>query len=216
MTIPESASSSPPPDSTRPVLDGPRGTATVAPDVPAPAPARVEPNDAVKIGIHLLLAATGRVSGAHLYESGGVEGAAGLAVRRWSFGLTARWDALNVTPARPAGFEMDAIGVGFIVSRRLLRSWNRLSVDAGATATLLTESQSLRSNGGERLGSTTDARLGLVGLASWGSTSLRGAFLLEGEISPARLKQTMRLGEGFPALPAWSLGLGAGIVWGDP
>ena len=216
MTIPEQTPLAPSAASTPPIADHLRATEPLAPDVPERVSRRTEPNDAARIGIHLLLAATGRVSGAHGYESGGVEGAAGLSARRWSFAVTARWDALNVKPARPSGFEMDALGVGFVVSRRLLRWWNRLAFDAGATATLLTESQSFQSAQGERLGSTTDARLGLVGLASWGSSSLRGALLLEGELSPARLKQTMRLGDGFPALPAWSVGLGAGIVWGDP
>jgi hypothetical protein len=174
------------------------------------------PNEVAPLGLHLLVTAMGRVSGAHVYESAGVEGAVYLAVRDWSFGLTARWDALNVTRNRPAEFEMDGIGVGFVVTRRFLHSPDGMSLDGGATATWLTESQSFQNTAGEHTASTTDARLGLVSLARWGNSSLRGAVLLEAELSPGRVNREMQLGPGFPALPTWSAGLGAGIDWGNP
>jgi hypothetical protein len=186
-------------------------------DAPPPPPvADRPPAPAASVGIEISGAGTGRLSGKPGYVSAGFEGGAGLGVGHWMLGLVARWDAWQVpTSTSPPLFEMDTLGAGFTVARRE-RVTESLHLDAGATTMLVTESQSAQAGTGERAGSTTDARLGLVGRAHWGKSPLRGMLLLEGEVSPARLRRTLRIDDQLPALPAWSLGLGAGVSWGEP
>jgi hypothetical protein len=201
----------------------PPGLATqtsTAPDTPKSAPP-VPPSPAAerpgaRVGVDFFGAGTGRISGGPTYVSAGLEGGAGLNVGHWVLALLARWDAWQVpTSQSPPGFEMDTLGAGFSVARRI-RAAEALRVDAGVTTMLVTESESFQGLTGERAGSTTETRLGVVGRAAFGASALRGMLVIEGEISPARLRRTLRLDDQLPALPAWSVGLGAGVSWGEP
>jgi hypothetical protein len=192
--------------------------APARPPSPSP-PARATPEKgqaATSVGIELSAAVTGRYSGKPGYVSAGLEGNAALAVGHFVLGLVARWDAWQVpTRMSSASFEMDTVGVGFAVARRARLSEN-LRVDAGVTTMLVTESQSIQRGEFERAGTATDARLGLIGRAHLGTGALRGMLVLESEVSPSRVRRTIRIDDQLPALPAWSIALGAGVSWGEP
>jgi hypothetical protein len=166
--------------------------------------------------IEITGAATGRLSANPGYASVGGEGGAGISIGRWTLELAARWDAWQV-PTRPAprGFEMDTLGAGFVVVRHLPVS-ESFRADLGAETLLAIETQSVEGIASEVDRSMTDARLGVVTRAHFGKSPLHAMLALEGELSPGRLRRTLRLDDQLPPLPTWSIGLGAGVSWWEP
>jgi len=153
----------------------------------------------------------GRIAGGE-YRSVAPTLAASLVVQRWLFGLCARWDlAQTADVASPAVFEMDTVGAGIAVARRLDVRIGYL--DVGFSPRLLAESQSFEASGKEISRSASDVRLASFARLAFGHGAFRFAVGLDGELSPARVRREIRLDAVLPPLPAWSAGLSAGLSW---
>src|SRR5262249_49840811 len=140
---------------------------------------------------------------------------AGLRPGSWLFALLVRWDPFEMLSGPPPpSFEMENVGAGFMVARRVGKS---PQFDLGATASLIEESQSTEDAGGETSGSQTDVRLGIITrlLLGGASSAWHGTVSLEADVSPARLRRTIRIADALPDLPTWSLTLGVGVAWED-
>jgi hypothetical protein len=183
------------------------------PRVPQPEPTRPRAERS-GVAIEVGGALEARVLRAPTYVSGGITGHAGLVANDWILSLLVRWEPAQSGPSGvPSGFEMDTVGAGFSVMRRLAHS-EGCAFDAGAIAMLLSETQSAQLGDQEIAGSQTDIRIGAVARALIGSGALHFVPGLEAEISPARLRNSIRIDDSLPQLPAWSVALEAGLVWG--
>jgi len=170
-------------------------------------PARAaEPGTAFEIGG----AVSGRVSG--LYASLGPALTASLALGSWLVGVDARWDVDQRKAGSPAGFEMQTVGAGLALARRFRLGFG--DVDVGLAPRLVVDTQTVELASREDTYTATDVRLAGLLRASFGHGALRLYSALDTELAPGRLRRSVRLAPGLPALPAWSLGLALGISWG--
>jgi hypothetical protein len=177
-----------------------------------PSPASVQPPPR-EPSIEVSAAAMGRVAGSPTtYLSTGVAASAGVRAASFLLGLTVRWDPFEtILRSAPPGFEMENVGVGFIVTRRIAGA---PALDVGATATLVEQAQSFTgATGAEVTKEQTEVRVGLTARALLGSGPLRSTILLEAEVSPSRIRREVRLDDVLPALPTWTLGVGFGGTW---
>lgn len=178
-------------------------------DAPPVAPRPPMPVAAVEVGAALIQ----RLSGSALYLSSGFSGYAGAHVSNWLFAISVRYAPFEtVTKNAPPGFEMDSVGAGFLVARRLGRA---PAVDLGGVASFVEQTQSYTPSTVELTKSQTEVRFGVLSRIFFGQGALRGALSLEAEVGPGRLRRSTRLDGPFPLLPAWSLGLGIGGTWED-
>lgn len=179
---------------------------------PSPPPPRLVP---ARLSVGAILGA--RLSGAPSLVGVGPAAHVDLVGERWLFGAFGRWDVTQRFvrhPARYRGFEMDTLALGVEAGRGgdVLGGRSEL---AGRLA-LVVEAQSFESLGGERAGTSTDARLGLVARFSPSRRSSRVLLALDGELSPSRLRRDLRTDPELPALPSFSIGLAVGYGWESP
>jgi hypothetical protein len=187
---------------------------------PAAAPAvrepRSEPAPTAKsrtLEVELGFAIEGRVSAAPAYLSLGGAAYAGLRPDDWFFGVIARWQPSEVPAAGPQpDFEMESAGAGFAVARRVLKT-GVLGLDAGATALVLVDTQSLEGRIPDEIGASTAVRFGVLLRALVGRLPWKLAPSLDADIAPSRLRRNTRLDAALPPLPTWSVALGLGATW---
>jgi len=169
---------------------------------------------APRLGVELGAGFIGRFARTPSYVSAGVDGYAAIRLSRWLLGLTLRWDPFDASiGATPPQFEMDTIGIGSVVARRT-RAGKATHVDLGATAALVVESQASVMGGREINDSRTDLRFGLICRLLLGEGPWHWALSLQPDFSPADLRRPMRAAPSLGAVPIWSIGIGAGAVWG--
>jgi hypothetical protein len=189
----------------------PRKQSGAPPSPPPPSP--LAPGNERGVAIEAGGAVEARLSRAPTYISGGVVGHAGLVATDWIFSLLVRWEPLQSDPPGvSSGFEMDTIGAGFAVMRRVAQA-EGLAFDAGVTAMLISETQSIQLGDQEIAGSQTDVRVGAAARTLIGTGAFRFAPELEAEISPARIRNNIRIDDALPKLPVWGVALGLGFVW---
>jgi hypothetical protein len=114
----------------------------------------------------------------------------------------------------PPGFEMDSVGVGFLIARRVLGS-SKVQLETGVSTFLLVETQSYRPDAVELTDTDADVRLGLLLRMLVGSGAWRLSPSVDADLSPLRLRTDQRSDPGLPTLPSWSIGVGIGVVWGE-
>lgn len=186
----------------------PRDNHDAAAETQAPVP--------LSISVELGLTTVGRVQGGTLYASFGPTLWASLNVSDWLFGLSARWDGYQTQPATALqGFEMMTFGAGLEVARRL-RVHPEVAFDLGLAIGLVEEVQSAQLPQGETAGESTDVRLVSLTRMHIGGRGVRFTAELQGELSPLRVGRDLRIDEALPPLPAFGLGLGAGVSWQGP
>jgi hypothetical protein len=204
-----------------PAVDSPTAHFPASPPVSVPkataTPAVVSPT---ALSVELGALATGRVARAPTYLSLGFAGYAGVRIRDWLMELTLRWDLLQVMVGQtpPRDFEMESLGAGFSVGKRVFAA-PALGLDVGGSALLLAEKQSFaqpNAAGGPEVSDVEpDIRVGLFSRLSLGQSAWRWAVSLDAEVSPLRLRRARRIEPDGPTLPSWSLGLGLGAAWSD-
>jgi hypothetical protein len=189
---------------------------SLAPVGPLEGPhAGLSPHPGVRIGFEAAFTALGRLSDG--YASLGPEASVALALRGFTLGLLFRWDAL-LTRLAPTvdSFAMSSVAIGVTLGRREATRWGGWS--ASVSPRLVAESQTIDRNtpeGPDLAASSTDIRLGTTERIFFGSGATRPFLELDGELSLARMRQPLRLDPAFARLPAWGLGLGLGVAWGD-
>ena len=151
----------------------------------------------------------------HAYLSLAVDAFAQIHVGSWLLGTVFRWDFIGQKEAPLVStFETETVGAGLLVARRAALGFGAL--DVGVTTRLALETQTYETSAGEQSISATDVRLGPFARLAFGSGALRGLFAVDAELSPTRLRRTFRLDPLLPPLPAWSLGMSAGLQWAAP
>jgi hypothetical protein len=182
-------------------------SASPRPDVSRPDAARAR-------AVELALSTSGRVGG------GGSTSLAptletNLIAGHWLFGLWARWDVIQHTSAPLADdFEMDRIGAGLAVARRI--DLSAVDLDIGFSPRFIVETQSHEIGDEDETRSATDIRLGSFARVMFGRAPVRVFATVDGEVSPGRLRREVRLAPALPALPAWSAGVALGVAWTSP
>jgi hypothetical protein len=172
---------------------------------------------ATPLGIEIGGSLLGHVSRAPTYASAGVGVHAGIRPGLWLLALALRWELLQellVLARRPVGFEMDSLGAGFMVLRRLGRL-EPVDVDLGVSSFLMAETQSFTDAHVEKAGSAVDVRVGLFSRLLLGSSAWRWTLSIEADVSPLRLRRDLHIDPALPKLPTWSLGLGLGAAWSE-
>jgi hypothetical protein len=163
--------------------------------------------------VELGFAIEGRLSASPAYLSLGAAAYAGLRPDNWFFGVVARWQPSEVPAAGPQpGFEMESAGAGFAVARRVVKT-GLLGLDAGATALVLVDTQSLESHVPDEIGASTAVRFGVLLRSLIGRSPWKLAPSLDADIAPSRLRRNTRLDAALPPLPTWSVALGLGATW---
>ncbi|GEM_PF-2382047 len=158
-------------------------------------------------------AVSGRAAGSSTYLSLAPMVFAELRLGPWIVGIDARWELLEWRPqGREPRVEMDTIGLGINVARRFDLGFMQL--DTGFAPRLVLEIQSLPGGGDELTGTAFDLRLGALVRGVFAAGSIRPFVALDVELSPTRMRRSRRALDGFPVLPAFSAGLGVGLMWG--
>jgi hypothetical protein len=177
---------------------------------------RSEPTSTTKsrsLEVELGVAIEGRLSASPAYLSLGGAAYAGLRPDDWFFGVVARWQPSEVPASGPVpGFEMESAGAGFAVARRVVKT-GMLGLDAGATALVLVDTQSLEARVPDEVGASTDVRFGVLFRALIGRSPWKLAPSLDADIAPSRLRRNTRLDSALPPLPTWSVALALGATW---
>lgn len=155
----------------------------------------------------------GRVAGPFVSVAPAIGGR--LRLGPWLFGIAGRWDVVQrSTRASTSTFEMETVAFGIELGRRVPLGAGAL--DLGVAPRLVAETQTAESVDGEQSSSATDLRLGA--LARWAPAPAGFHFVVEldAELSPSRLRRSLRLDPALPALPAWSAGIALGVAWATP
>lgn len=184
---------------------------SVAPPARAPTPAQSAASPPVAFEASALFG--GRVAGPFVSVAPAIGGR--LRLGPWLFGVAGRWDVFQrPTRASTSTFEMDTVAFGIELGRRVTLGAGAL--DVGVAPRLVAETQTAESLDGEQSSSATDLRLGA--LARWAPTTAGVHFVVEldAELSPSRLRRSLRLDPALPALPAWSAGIALGVAWATP
>ena len=172
----------PPANSPTPRAPAPPSTSSELPPAespPPPPPKRPEHGLGVEIG----LGVAGRVAGGE-YASVAPTAQANLLAGAWLFGLEVRWDVATFADvANPAAFEMESVGAGLAVARRI--ALRALDLDIGFAPRLLSETQSFETNGNEQARTASDIRLASFMRGAFGHGPLRFMAALDVELSPA-------------------------------
>jgi hypothetical protein len=168
----------------------------------------------VKVTIEPGTAVEGRVEGKGTYTTVGLSGWALLRVDTWMLGLHIRWDPWQVSLSTgPEGFELDTVGAGLMAAHRF-ELGRAVSLDVGLTSWVLDEAITYESTNGELSSVVTDTRLGTITRAHIGTGRLRFAVSAEAEVSPIRLRRSIRVDEQQLPLPSFSFALAMGASWG--
>lgn len=177
-------------------------------------PAHITPTEEQhRLGFEIGSSFVTRLSGATNYLSAGPAVDFGVRSGDWLVGLHLRWEPWQgLLGSPPPGFEMDSVGFGIGVARRLFRA-KSAALEAGILATFLDETQSVQFADEERAGTQADVRLGLTTRALIGSHPWFFTPSLEAELSPSRLRRDIRINDALPPLPTWSVALGIGMAW---
>ena len=191
-------------------LDTPRSAKEAAPSSPTK---KVPSTELPSIALELALEMVGRAGGSQGYLGFGPVLHAAVRIGPWAVGLQGRWDAYErVTTGKYPGFEMDGLGVSFLVTRTMV-ALPVFHFDLGLRAGFLSESQSYEGTKEEEAGNVADARVGTLARARIGKGPWRWLISTDAELSPLRLHRTRRIDAGLPALPSWGFGLGTGVEW---
>jgi hypothetical protein len=204
----------PPLPEPKPIVEKPPPGPTAASErqAPKPQPSRASP-DASGIAFEGGVLLAGRISRSPTYTSLGPEGHAGLRAGAWTLGIAARWDAVDTLQDDTyAGFEMEGAAVGVFAAHRVV-ALSGFALEAGGSALVVSETQSVQAAEGEKAGSATDLRAGILARASFGGGPLVFLTQLDADLSPTRVRKTLRIDEALPPLPAWSAGFGLGVGW---
>jgi len=200
-----------PPEPTEPPANSPASPSELPPPTLTPVPAAPPGSN---VGIELGAGLGGRLA-AHAYLSLAADAFAQIRVGSWLLGAVFRWDFVGQKQAPLVStFETETVGAGLLVARRIAVGFG--AADVGVTPRLASETQTYEAGAAENSLSATDVRLGVFGRLGFGKGALRGILALDAELSPTRLRRTLRLDALLPPLPAWSLGMSAGILWAAP
>ena len=165
--------------------------------------------------IEVSVSGLGRVSLAPTYESAGVAAHAGLRSGAWLLALTVRWEPLIQYGSKaPREFEMDSLGAGFVVTRRVARA-KAVELELGAATSLIDEIQSHTPVDVEKTSYAADVRVGLLSRLLLGAAVWRWMLWVESDVSPLRVGRNLRLDPELPRLPTWSIAIGLGVVWSE-
>jgi hypothetical protein len=168
-----------------------------------------------RLRVEFVGALLGRIEQTPTYVAVGLEAYANLCSGHWLFGLGLRWDVQEfVLHNPPPKFLMDSVGAGLFVGRRQALA-SAIDLDLGGNLLLASQTQSSELGPAETTTSRADIRIGLLARALFGSPPWRWTLTVETDLSPARLRQGVRLAPGLPMLPGWSLGAGLGAAWSD-
>jgi hypothetical protein len=186
------------------------------PEPVPPSPPLPAKKESAAIHVELGIGIEGRLSGSTTYLSAGGTAYAGLRPGDWLFAVLARWQPSEVPAQRATeGFEMESAGAGFLVARRLLQTgW--VALEAGASAMLLVDTQSIETRTPDEVGSAADARFGMLVRAPIGKGPWRFAPSIDADVAPSRIRRTTRIDPALPPLPKWSVGFGLGLNWTEP
>lgn len=196
-----------------PIPAEPAGPA--APSAPAPGANELPVGGDYGVSFEAGAAVSGRAAGSSTYLSLAPTVFAELRLGPWIVGIDARWELLEWRPqGRDPRVEMDTIGLGINVARRFDLGFMQL--DTGFAPRLVLEIQSLPGGGDELTGTAFDLRLGALVRGVFAAGSIRPFVALDAELSPTRMRRSRRALDGFPVLPAFSAGLGVGLMWGAP
>ncbi len=180
--------------------------------VPSPAKKTIA-TQSPTVALELSLEMVGRAGGSQGYLGFGPVLHAAVRIGAWAVGIQGRWDAYErVTTGKYPGFEMDGLGVSFLVARTMV-ALPVFHLDLGLRAGFLSESQSYEATKEEEAGTVADARVGTLLRARIGEGPWRWLISTDAELSPLRLHRTRRIDAGLPALPSWGFGLGTGVEW---
>ena len=169
---------------------------------------------APELGVELGSGLAGRVAGRG-YASLAFDALAEIRVGSWLFGTVFRWDFLGQKDAPLVTvFEFETVSAGLLIGRRTSLGFG--SLDVGVAPRLAVETHTYENLKGETSLSATDVRLGAFARAAFGSSALRAFVALDAELSPSRLRRSVQLDPLLPALPSWTAGLGAGLLWAAP
>jgi hypothetical protein len=138
-----------------------------------------------------------------------------IRANEWLFGMSTQWDAFQFkSDARVDNFEMETVGIGISVARRIHPGFG--SFDVGMSPRLVAETQSFLTKTIETADTHTDVRIGGFARTAFGHAPWRLFVGLDAELSPARLRRDIRIAPALPPLPSWSTGLSIGVLWGQP
>lgn len=195
----------PPKPEAPPVAVAPAGLpATLPADPKLP----VEPSSRPSLLVGASISARFASSPAQLFVGGA--GSADLFIHRFVVGVMVRWDAygrLGSSDPRYKGYEADAVALGLSCGRTIAQG-----VDLGGRASLVVEGRSVETSNGEVTSQTTDARIGAYGRWMPGR-SQKWFVVVDGEVSPTRLRRTLVVHDALLALPAFGVGLAFGAAW---
>jgi hypothetical protein len=117
-----------------------------------------------------------------------------------------------VTIVVPAGFNMQTFAAGVAIGRRIEGATLRADVLLGPE--LLVENEEADGTGEGMGGSTNDVRVHLTArLLGAHAKNPRWFGALDVDASPARIRRARQTDPGLPTSPAWSAGLGVGLLW---
>jgi hypothetical protein len=152
------------------------------------------------------------VAGPYLVLAPGLDAYAGIEPGAWQLAVTVRWYPLQA-PLKPheSSLELDALGAGFSLLRHFGPESFQLGV--GGRAAILLETQTSEDTDGEHGGTATNFQIGLLTRARIGRASPRWTAQLELNVSPARLRRTLRIDPLLPPLPSWEIGAAVGAEW---
>jgi hypothetical protein len=185
-------------------------------------PAVVESPPSRSTTADLALSIAGRAGGSGFF-SVAPTAEAYLISGRWLFGLSARWDALqHVVTSSNLDYSIESAAAGLAIARRI--ELPVLDLDVGFSPRMVVESEGFDiqppptdDDAEDDISRTsTDVRVAFFGRALVGHGPVRFFTGIDGELSPARLRRVVRAASYTPALPAWSLGLAAGVSWSTP
>jgi hypothetical protein len=195
------------------------------PTTPAPAPARTPdgagrrepssaPPESASFGVEIGGSLAGRIAGSEGYFSPAPSAFAQLRARTWLFGMSARWDFIQLkSDVDVRGFEMETTAVGLALARRFSPSFG--NVDVGVSPRLLEETQSYVTDSREIVFRDADVRLAAFARSALGHGAWRFFLEADAELSTSRVRREVRLDPSLPPLPAWSAGLGLGLQWSE-
>jgi hypothetical protein len=155
-----------------------------------------------------------RTSGTPLFWGAGAMFVAQLALDGWLIGTEGHWDVFDapVTLVTPGGFNMQTVGIGAAAGRRIENGALRFDILVGPE--LLVENEEADGTGDGVGGTSNDVRLHLTTrLLGARAKSPRWFGAFDADASPARFRRSLRMDSSLPQSPAWSAGLGVGLLW---
>ena len=123
-------------------------------------------------------------------------------------GLDTQYSGEVILPAGTGDVNISSLRFHERLTELLLRF--RLEFHA-----VLIDTQSIDTRNPDEVGSSADARFGVLVRGLIGRGTIRFAPTLDADIAPVRVRRDVQTKPDLPTLPAWSLGLGLGVSWVD-